>query len=167
MAAKVYRLRPKRHDSLAEALKLVLDVPIGLEQSSLDDLARARDQYRPTDEPWTYTMISNAQLRTVLKLINASERPALTLRVWTAAASHVRQDQDGVCEIMASRTRLAEDAETTPQEASRALSALAEMGALIRLRPGRYAINPHVGWNGDLARREAAAKESPQLRLVE
>jgi len=69
-------------------------------------------------------------------------------------------------EIMASRSQLSEDAETTPQEVSRALSRLADMGALIRLRPGRYAINPHVGWAGSMAAREAATQGVPRLRLV-
>jgi hypothetical protein len=41
------------------------------------------------------------------------------------------------------------------------------MGALTRIRAGRYAINPHVGWSGSLAKRETAAKDMPQLRLVE
>lgn len=68
---------------------------------------------------------------------------------------------------MAGRARIAEDAETTLQEASRALSRLADMGALLRLRPGRYAINPHVGWAGSLAKRETAAKDVSPLRVVE
>jgi hypothetical protein len=41
------------------------------------------------------------------------------------------------------------------------------MGVLIRLRPGRYAVNPNVGWAGSLAKRETAAQDAPKLRLVE
>ena len=45
---------------------------------------------------------------------------------------------------------------------------LTESGALVRLRPGRYAINPHVGWTGDLVKRQEAARHvSPLLRPVE
>jgi hypothetical protein len=44
---------------------------------------------------------------------------------------------------------------------------LAEIGALLKLRPGRYAINPHVGWSGGLVERHAAAKDAPVLRPVE
>jgi hypothetical protein len=34
-------------------------------------------------------------------------------------------------------------------------------------RPGRYAINPHVGWVGDPATRQEAAKDVPPVRLVD
>ena len=60
---------------------------------------------------------------------------------------------------MAGRARLAEDADITPDEVSRALNRLADLGALLKLRPGRYAINPHVGWSGGLVERQAAAKD--------
>lgn len=162
MTGNVARLRPKRHDIIAQSLQLALELPLGLSPGTRDEIAEALGRYEPAST-WTYTMLSPEQLRTVLKLINASEKPATNLRVWTALVSHVRFDNG---EIMASRTRLAEDAETTPQEASRALAHLTEMGALIRLKPGRYAINPHVGWAGSLAKRETAAKEVPMLRLV-
>ena len=62
---------------------------------------------------------------------------------------------------------MAEDADITPDEVSRALNRLAEIGALLKLRPGRYAINPHVGWTGGLVERQAAAKDAPALRPVE
>lgn len=163
MPAKVERLRPKRHDIIAQSLQLALELPLGLSQGARDEIAEALGRYEPTST-WTYTMLAPEQLRIVLKLINASEKPATTLRVWTALVSHVRLGSQG--EIMASRTRLAEDAETTPQEASRALACLTELGALTRLRLGRYAINPHVGWAGSLAERETAAKDAPMMRLV-
>jgi DNA-binding transcriptional ArsR family regulator len=164
MTAKVVRLRPKRHDAVAEALQLALDMPLELRPSTRDDLAEALGRYQPPPESWTYTMINPDQLRTVLRLINACPLPSTTLRVWTASASHVRE---GSGEIMAGRDRLAADAGISPQHTSRALSLLTEMGVLIRLRPGRYAINPHVAWNGSLATRETAARKTPQLRVVE
>ena len=69
---------------------------------------------------------------------------------------------------MASRDALASDANLSPGEASRALNRLAEIGALLRLGRGRYAINPHVGWAGNLAKRqEAIGKNQLGLRLVE
>jgi hypothetical protein len=64
---------------------------------------------------------------------------------------------------MAGRKRLAADADTTPEEASRALTRLMEIGALFKLRPGHYAINPHVGWQGLLRKREQSAKATPTL----
>ena len=162
MAGTVVRLRPKRHDVVAEALQLMLELPLGLQQSSLNDLAEALGRYEPCPR-WSYVMLNPDQLRTVLKLINGCPHPALTLRVWSALVIYVRMETG---EIMAGRTRLAEDAATTPQEVSRALVRLTDMGVLIRLRPGRYAINPHVGWAGSLAKRETTAKTFPQLTLV-
>jgi hypothetical protein len=47
------------------------------------------------------------------------------------------------------------------------LNRLAAIGALLKLEPGRYAINPHVGWVGDLAKRQEAVKDVPPVRLVE
>jgi hypothetical protein len=163
MTAKILRMRPKRHDTVTQALQLALELPLGLSEPTLDEIAEALGRYKPA-ATWTYTMLSPEQLRTVLKLINASAKPATTLRVWTALVSHVRLDTG---EIMASLARLAADAETTKPEASRSLTRLADMGALVRLRPGRYAINPHVGWAGSLAKRETVAQDVPKLRLVE
>lgn len=162
MTAEIRKLRPKRNDAIAEAAQLLLALPLGLNDQVRDALAEAASRYEPTPS-WTFTMLSPDQLRIVLKKINASDKPAITLRVWSALVTHVRMDTG---EIMANRSRLAEDAETTPQEVSRALTRMADMGALIRIRPGRYAINPHVGWAGSLVKREAAAQGVPQLTLV-
>ncbi|MGG5891123.1 hypothetical protein ACLF3G_29050 [Falsiroseomonas sp. HC035] len=161
--AKVVRLRPKRHDVIAEALQLALDMPLDLTDPTRDELAERLARYQPA-EAWRYTMLNPQQLRALLRLINACPKPATTLSIWTAAVSYVRYDTG---EIMANRTTLAEDAGTSATEASSALARLTEMGALVRLRPGRYAINSNVGWTGSLAKREAAARETPQLRLVE
>lgn len=162
MTAEIRKLRPKRHDAITQAAQLLLGLPIGLSDQVRDELAEAASRYEPTN-PWTFTMLSPDQLRIVLKKINGCPHPALTLRVWSALVTYVQMNTG---EIMASRIRLAEDAETTPQEVSRALTRLADMGALLRLRPGRYAINPHVGWAGSLAKREAASQGVPQLTLV-
>ena len=77
---------------------------------------------------------------------------------------HIQRDTG---EITASCRALAEDAGTTSDEASRALNRLAVIGALLRLRPGCYAINPHVGWFGDLAKRQKAAEHVPPVRLAD
>jgi len=163
MAAKVTRLRPKRHDAICESIQLALDMPLGLPQGVRDALADALGRFAPP-ETWSFVMLNPDQQRLVLKAINGGDKPALTMRVWLAVISHIRYDTG---EIMASRGRLAEDAETTPDEASRALSRLLEIGALVRLRRGRYAINPHVGWTGDLVKRQEAAKHVPPVRSVE
>ena len=109
-------------------------------------------------------MINPEQQRLVLKAVIYGPRPRTTLRVWGMVMLHIQRDTG---EITASCRELAEDAGTTPDEASRALNRLAVIGALLKLEPGRYAINPHVGWVGDLATRQEAAKDVPPVRLVD
>jgi DNA-binding IclR family transcriptional regulator len=66
--------------------------------------------------------------------------------------------------IEASGAQLAEQVGTTQTRVSRALSRLAEIGALIRTDRGRYALNPAVAGSGTLASREQAAQRSgPRL----
>lgn len=163
MTAKILNMRPKRHDTITQALQLALELPLGLSDLTRDEIAEALGRYEPA-ATWTFIMISPEQFRGVLKRINASPKPGLTLRVWTVLITHVRMETG---EIMASLARIAGDAETTKAEASRAMATLTDMGALIRLRPGRYCVNPHVGWAGSLAKRETAAQGAPRLRLVE
>jgi hypothetical protein len=162
MAAKVTRMRPKRHDEICESIQLALDLPLGLKQETRDDLADALGRFAPPEQ-WVFMKLNPDQQRLVLKAIDSGPRPLTTLKVWNAAISHILQDTG---EIMAGRKRLAEDANITPDEASRALNHLAEIGALVKLRPGRYAINPHVGWVGDQVKRQEAAKAVPPIRVV-
>jgi len=159
MPEKVKRLRPTRHDTITESIQTLLDAPLAMPQGTRDFLNEVLGQFTPP-ETWGYVMLNPEQQRLVLRAINRGEKPALTFRVWLAAISHIRYDTG---EIMASRKRLAEDAETTPQETSRALTRLTQIGALLQLRPGRYAINPHVGWSGSLRKREHSAKNTPVL----
>jgi hypothetical protein len=164
VTAKVHRLRPKRHDVITEALQLVLDLPLGLGNQTRDELAEALGKVAPP-ETWTYTMVSPDQLQRILAAINAGPDSGNVLRVWTAVMCFV---QYGTKEIMAGRAKIAETAGIRPQEVSRAMTRLTEIGALVRLRPGRYAINPHVVWTGDLVKRQEAAKHvSPVLRPVD
>ena len=109
-------------------------------------------------------MINPEQQRFVMMAIINGLRPRTTLRVWGVVMVHIQRDTG---EITASCRELAEDAGTTPDEASRALNRLAVIGALLKLEPGRYAINPHIGWVGDLATRQEAAKDVPPVQLVD
>jgi hypothetical protein len=99
----------------------------------------------------------------LMAIINGP-RPRTTLRVWGVVMVHIQRDTG---EITASCRELAEDAVTTPDEAARALDRLAVIGALLKREPDRYAINPHVGWVGDLATRQEMAKDVPPVRLVD
>jgi hypothetical protein len=161
MAAKVTRLRPKRHDAICEGLKLWLDLPLDLTQATRDELADALGRFAPPEQ-WSFVMLSPDQQRLVLKAIDKGPRPLVTLKVWNAAISHIRYDTG---EIMAGRERLAQDADVDVTEASRALNRLTEIGALLRLRRGRYAINPHVGWTGSLVKRQEAAKAAAPVQI--
>jgi hypothetical protein len=109
-------------------------------------------------------MLNPEQQRLVLKAIAKGPRPLATLRVWSAVILHIRRDTG---EITEGGHELAEDAGVTADETYRALTRLTKIGALLMLEPGRYAINPHVGWVGDLAKRQEAAKDVPPVRPVE
>jgi replication protein RepL len=163
VTAKVHRLRPKRHDVITEALQLVLDLPLGLGNQTRDEIAEALGKFAPP-ETWTYTMVSPDQLQRILAAINAGPDSGNVLRVWTAVMCFV---QYGTKEIMAGRAKIAKTAGIRPQEVSRALTRLTEIGALVRLRPGRYAVNPHVVWTGDLVKRQEAAKHVPPVREID
>jgi DNA-binding IclR family transcriptional regulator len=106
-------------------------------------------------------LIGQRETRIVLAKIGHGPRPHATLRVWNAALAHAASDTGS---LEASGTQLATFAGISPQAVSRALARLVEIGALIRTRPGRYAISPRAAWSGSLASREQAAqKPSPYL----
>jgi predicted transcriptional regulator of viral defense system len=106
-------------------------------------------------------LIGQRETRIILAKISRGPRPHATLRVWNAALSYAAS---GTGVIEASGAQLAEQAGTTETGVSRALSRLAEIGALIRTGRGRYAINPSAAWSGTLASREQAAqKPGPHL----
>ena len=159
--ADLTRLRPKRLDRITEALMLVLK-ELDLRCETRDDLAEVLGKYAPPG--WTFVMINQEQQRYVLKAINASPKPFTTLKVWHTVISFLRFDTG---EVMANYKRIAEEAEISPQEASKALAQLARIGALIPVSRGRYRMNPFVGWTGSLAKREATAASQPELRLVD
>jgi hypothetical protein len=152
MAAKVRRLRPKRHDRIADALQLVLELPLGATARS--ELTDTLSSYAP--QPWPYVMLSREQAREIQRRINAGPRPGVTLNVWMAALSYAAY---GTGEIEATRQELANLAGTDADEVSRALSRLVKLGALLRTERGRYMIHPSAAWNGPLASREAAERK--------
>ena len=154
MAAKVRRLRPKAHDRIAEALQLVLELPLALEPPARAALNDALSSYAPT--PWPFIMLNRLEARRIQQLIQAGERPGTTLAVWLAVLSYAAY---GTGEIEASREELAKQAGTTERSVSRALVQLARIGALQAAGRCRYMIHPAVAWNGSLAGREAAERK--------
>ncbi len=125
--------------------------------------------YKITETPgrrWLFVMINPEQFRFVTQAVADGPDAGKTLMVWNSALTYVRMDTG---EVMATREQLAKDARTNPDEASRALSRLASIGAIVRQRRGRrmaYFVNANVGWNGGEGARQEAAKDAPQLRLV-
>lgn len=160
----------RRVREMREAAQLVLSLP-------LDDTARAGiseavgDFTDQTASEWVFTMVSQPAARFIVKEIQAkSDRPDLTTRVWFIALTFAQKDT-GL--VQASRQRLAAEVGTTPEHISRALTALVDIGALIRETHGRrrpvYKVNSHIAWNGSEASRRVAAATAPRpnLKLVE
>jgi DNA-binding IclR family transcriptional regulator len=103
-------------------------------------------------------MISQQRGLEILEAIAVGERSGVTVKIWMAAQLRAQWNTG---EVNATVAELAHHANTVPNEAYRALSRLVEIGAIIRTGRGRYAINPHVAWNGSLTNREKAAELSP------
>src|SRR4051812_33818505 len=117
MAAKVTRMRPKRHDAICESLQLALDMPLSLKQATRDDLADALGRFAPPEQ-WVFVMLNPDQRRLVLKAINRGPRPLTTLKVWNAAISHIRYDTG---EIMAGGARPGGEGGNNPPQGGRGL----------------------------------------------
>jgi hypothetical protein len=154
---RLHRLRPKTHAKAAEALQLVLELPLGLRSEVRAQIVDALSSYSP--DCWSFIMIGREKSRILLQLIVAGPRPGTTLAVWEAARLSARF---GTGEIEASTAELAELSGTTSGEVTRALSRLVEIGGLVRLARGRYALHPAAAWSGSQNSREKA-----KLELVE
>ena len=154
----VTRLKPKRHDVIVEALNLVLDFSdhYELDQHTKDGLAAAVGKLAPP-EKWGFVMLNPTQQRVVLKAIKSGPLPLQTMATWNACISFIAYDREG--EVMANRKQIAEAADLTADNASRALSQLVDIGVLIRTGRGRFKVNPYVAWSGPLHKREIAAKD--------
>jgi hypothetical protein len=159
MAAKVRRLRPKAHDRIAEALQLVLELPLELEPSARAKLTDALSSHAP--KPWPYIMLSREQAREIQGRILDGPRPGATLAVWMLAVwmAALSYAAYGTGEIEASRQELAKLSRIDADEVSRALSRLVKLGALLRTERGRYMVHPSVAWHGPLASRDAAERK--------
>jgi hypothetical protein len=105
-------------------------------------------------------LIGRRENQIILDKISRGPCPHATLRVWTAALAHIAPDTGA---LEASGAQLATFAGISPHAVSRALPRLVEIGALTRIAPGRYALNPRAS---SLASREQAAQK-PGPRLVE
>lgn len=162
--ATITRIRPKRHDVILEGLRFALDFgnDWGLRQETKDDLAQAVGRLAPQDN-WGYVMMNPDQQRLVLRAIDDGLKPHTTLKVWQAVISFIAYDRDG--EIMAARAQLADAANVALPDVSMAMKRLIDIGAVIRIRPGRFKVNSHVAWSGPLHKRDIAAKDCQPISL--
>jgi hypothetical protein len=178
MAAQIRRLRPKPEMAQEEAtgqLILALEVAVAHRKGHVAELLRelhkalCLEEASTTAEPWTFVMLSPTQFDAVNSwLAQNSQRPVVAMGLWGKLFSRL-DTRTG--EILASRAELAKAASTTPQEVSRVMSQLAEVGAIIRRRepangPVRYFMNPRVGTHLPAVPRELAQAKAPKLKLV-
>jgi hypothetical protein len=89
-------------------------------------------------------LIGRRENQIILDKISHGPRPRVTLQVWWAALACAAPDTGT---IQATQRQLAEQAGTTETGVSRALSQLTQIGALTRIAPGRYALNPLIQGN--------------------
>ena len=112
-------------------------------------------------------MISPAQCLVVWNAIEEGEEPRTTRRVFDWALTHL-ETNTGI--VTLTRDEIAECVGIKPRHVSSAMGRLESLGVIFRERvkvPGmkgrgkaRYRINPHVGWNGSLDRRQQLAEQN-------
>lgn len=110
---------------------------------------------------WDFVMLSPEQCLLIWRAIKVFEKPRQTRDIFDLVITHI-EPNTGL--VTLTRDELAQMAEISPREVSRSMSCLEEIGAITRERRGSrvlYRINPHVGWNGKMERREVAARAAP------
>jgi CRP-like cAMP-binding protein len=159
MTAQIRRLVRRDRDQLAGALRLVL-----LNASLTPGVRTALNELllNVEPDPWAYFMTNPISHREIIRRITRGERPRATIAVWNIALTYAEFGAGR--EIRASREQIADDANTTVAEVSRAMNRLAEIGALIRLGHGRFCVHPQINWIGPLDERKQAVA---RLELVE
>lgn len=162
---KAERLETKKANTAREAIT-ALELP----QQATDDilLVIQRHETGGLTSEWWFNMISPAQCLLIWNAILEGERPHETRRVFDYVITHIEPNTGFVT---LSRDELASAVGISSYDVSRAMTRLENLGAITRERikvpgmkgPGkvRYRINPHVGWNGKLEKREVAACETP------
>lgn len=170
--ADVTRLIPKaerlKADQVAEVRQYVLG--LGLPTKATEDILITLQRHETGGvlADWTFNMISPAQCLAVWEAIKSGERPHETRDVFDYVITHI-ETNTGI--VTLTREELAEKVKIHPREVTKAMKRLEDIGAIVRERvkvpgmrgPGkaRYRLNPHVGWNGKLEKRQLAAEQVP------
>lgn len=155
---KAKRINAEQANSLKHAI-----LGFGLPSEATDDILIAihRHETGNSAERWRFVMLSPEQCLLIWKAIKGFEKPLQTRDVFDLVITHI-EPNTGL--VTLTRDELAQMAEISPREVSRSMSCLEGIGAITRERTGvrvRYRINPYVGWNGKLEKREAAASAAP------
>lgn len=170
--ADVTRFIPKaerlKAEQVAEVRQYVLG--LGLPTKATEDILITLQRHETGGvlADWTFNMISPAQCLAVWNAIHEGEKPNETRRVFDYVLTHI-ETNTGL--VTLTRDELAEVVGIDAREVSRAMGRLEKLGAIVRERvkvpgmrgPGkaRYRLNPHVGWNGKLEKRQQAAEQVP------
>jgi hypothetical protein len=162
--ATVHRLRPRGRPQ-AELLQGALDLG-GWSEPTRVELNQRLTIRSPEPELWSFAMVaaSPEKVAAFLREIAAGPRGFATLRVWYALAPYVRRDTG---EVLCTQRTLARTAGVSIGDVQRAMARLLEIGALTLESRGQYRVHPRLMWKGELAKREAAEKRAPPLRLIE
>jgi len=161
-----------------EARQTILD--LGLPQSATEDMmiTIARHENGGKLVNWRFVMLSPQQCLAVWDAIEElpkDKRPHDVDRVFKLVITHI-ETNTGI--VTLTREELAAKVGIRPQEVSKAMGALEEMGVITRERwklPGmrgsgtaKYRVNSHVAWNGKLTIREEKSKqESLPFELIQ
>lgn len=162
---KAQRLKKEQAETARQA---VLD--LGLPEKATEDVLIVIQRHETGGilDNWNFNMISPAQCLLVWNAIEEVDEPRTTRRVFDYVLTHI-EINTGI--VTLTRDELAEAIGIAPKHISSAMKRLEELGAITRERvkvpgmrgPGkaRYRLNPHVGWNGKLERRQKIAEQIP------
>jgi len=162
---KAQRLKKEQAETARQA---VLD--LGLPEKATEDVLIVIQRHETGGilDNWNFNMISPAQCLLVWNAIEEVDEPRTTRRVFDYVLTHI-EINTGI--VTLTRDELAEAIGVAPKHISSAMKRLEELGAITRERvkvpgmrgPGkaRYRLNPHVGWNGKLERRQKIAEQIP------
>lgn len=153
MAAGITRLRTKA-DRLAAAdgdtlRQMVLDFAASrrISDRTVGEIVTAIDRETASQAGWTFLMLSpEANAAVVRWLAEHSKRPQMAMQLWATLFTVLRRD---TCEIVQTRSQLAETLGVAPKHVSEVMTELASIGAVSRKGRGgagvRYFLNPTIG----------------------
>lgn len=162
-----------------EARQAVLDLE--LPDTAMEDILITIQRHETGGKlaEWNFNMLNPNQCLVVwdaIRQLDPNKRPGQVRHLFDLILTHIEMNT-GL--VTLTRDEMAEIVGTQPNNISRMMGTLEELGVIFRERlkiPGmrgqgkaRYRLNPHVAWNGKLENREKQARETtpPLLTLME